>query len=86
MNLHCEHTQKETEDRAGRFPNYSGSSQNDALETALAYVLEKYKTGMSLAKADNAGNLKPVKAVPFEYTIPHSGGKKITAYKTEMCP
>ncbi len=72
--------------KKGTFPNYSGSDQNDALETALAYVLEKYKTGISLAKQDASGNLKPVKAVPFEYTIPYSGGKKITAYKTEMCP
>ena len=72
--------------KGGTYPNYSGNDQNDALETSLAYILEKYNAGINLAKKDSSGNLKPVKAVSFEYIIPYSGGKKVTAYKTEMCP
>lgn len=70
----------------GRAPSYSGNSQNDAIESAMAYVLEKYNAGISLAKSDANGDLKPIRAIPYEYIIPSSGGKKITAYKTEFCP
>ena len=70
----------------GTYPDYSGKTQNDALETALVYVLEKYNAGISIAKKDTSGNLKPIKPTSFQYTIPASGGKVVTAYKTEMCP
>lgn len=70
----------------GRLPSYSGSSQNDGLESAWAQILEKYDTGISIAKTDNTGNLKPLRSVAFEYEIPASGGKKITGYKAMPCP
>ncbi|MEC3877429.1 hypothetical protein [Chryseobacterium salviniae] len=70
----------------GRLPSYSGNGQTDALESALAQVLEKYNSGMILAKSDSNGNLKPLKPVKFQYTIPASGGKKITGYKAVPCP
>lgn len=70
---------------SGKFPNYSIKSQNDALETAFAYILGKYDIGIAIAKTTSTGDLKPLKSVPFEYEIPFSGGKKVTAYKTETC-
>lgn len=70
----------------GRNPNYSGFDQNDAIETSISYILEKYGAGIALAKNDAVGNLKAMKAVPFQYIIPSSGGKVITAYKSETCP
>jgi len=70
---------------SGKFPNYSGKDQNDALETAYAYIVGKYNIGISIAKTNTDGNLTPLKAVPFEYEIPSSGGKKVTAYKTVTC-
>ena len=70
----------------GRLPSYSGSSQNDGLESSFAEILEKYDTGISFAKSDANGNLKPLRSVPFNYTIPASGGKKITGYRAENCP
>lgn len=41
--------------------NNSGESHND-YALALAYILEKHNTGISLAKADTNGNLKKVNA------------------------
>lgn len=70
----------------GRCPNYSVSDQNDGLETAMAYILEKYSSGISLAKKDANGNFKGLNVKTFPYTVPNSGGKVITAYKTELCP
>ena len=70
----------------GRLPAYSGNSQNDGLESGYAYILEKYNSGISLAKTDENGNLKALSSIPFEYIIPASGGKKITGYKAQPCP
>ncbi|UTX46976.1 hypothetical protein [Chryseobacterium sp. MA9] len=70
----------------GRLPAYSGNSQNDGLESGYAYILEKYNSGISLAKTDENGNLKALSSTPFEYIIPASGGKKITGYKAQPCP
>lgn len=50
----------------GTFPNYSGKDQNDALETAFAYISGKYDIGISIAKTNTDGNLTPLKAVAFE--------------------
>ncbi len=69
----------------GSLPSYSGSSQNDGMESAYAQILEKYDTGISFAKADANGNLKPLKPVSFLYEIPASGGEKITGYKAQPC-
>ncbi|RZK66155.1 MAG: hypothetical protein EOO92_25560, partial [Pedobacter sp.] len=41
----------------GRLPSYSGNSQNDGLESAYAEILQRYDTGISLAKTDANGNL-----------------------------
>jgi len=71
---------------AGRLPAYSGNSQTDGLESGYAYILEKYNSGISLAKTDGSGNLKALSSTPFEYIIPASGGKKITGYKAQPCP
>ncbi|MBL1219379.1 hypothetical protein JET18_00895 [Chryseobacterium sp. L7] len=71
---------------SGKFPAYSGSDQNDGMESAYAYILEKYDVGINLAKTDAGGQLKPLKSVSFKHTIPASGGKKVTAFKAEPCP
>ncbi|WP_336690511.1 MULTISPECIES: hypothetical protein [unclassified Chryseobacterium] len=70
----------------GRLPSYSGTSQDDGMESAYAQILEKYDTGISFAKADANGNLKPLKPVSFQHEISSSGGKKITGYKAQPCP
>ncbi|EFK37938.1 Uncharacterised protein [Chryseobacterium gleum] len=70
----------------GSLPSYSGSSQNDGMESAYAQILEKYDAGISFAKTDANGNLKPLRSVSFQYEIPASGGKKITGYRAEPCP
>jgi hypothetical protein len=70
----------------GRLPSYSGNSQNDGLESAYAEILNKYDMGISIAKTDTNGQLKPLKSVSFKYTIPASGGKKIIGYKAQPCP
>jgi|GEM_PF-818476 len=72
--------------KRGTFPNYSGDDQNDGLESAFAYILEKYDMGISLAKSDSNGNLNSLRSVSFEHTISSSGGKKVTAYKAQPCP
>ncbi|WP_449399397.1 hypothetical protein [Chryseobacterium wanjuense] len=70
----------------GRLPTYSGNSQNDGMESAFARILEKYNSGINLAKTDSNGNLKPLQSTSFNYTIPASGGKTIIGYKAEPCP
>lgn len=71
----------------GTFPLYSGTTaQNDGLETAMAYILSEYNSGISLTKMDANGNLKGLKTSTFDYEIPYSGGKHVTAYRTDMCP
>ncbi|UFH33826.1 hypothetical protein LNP04_09040 [Chryseobacterium sp. C-71] len=70
----------------GRLPSYSGSSQNDGLESAFAEILQKYDAGVSIAKTDANGNLKSLRSVSFDYIIPASGGKKIIGHKVENCP
>lgn len=70
----------------GRLPSYSGNSQTDGLESAYAEILNKYDMGISIAKTDTNGQLKPLKSVSFKYTIPASGGKKIIGYKAQPCP
>ncbi|WP_312511023.1 hypothetical protein [Chryseobacterium culicis] len=70
----------------GSLPSYSGNSQNDGMESAYAQILEKYDMGISFAKTDANGNLKPLRSVSFQYEIPASGGKKITGYRVEPCP
>lgn len=70
----------------GSLPSYSGNSQNDGMESALARILGKYNAGITLAKADSNGNLKPLQSTSFTYTIPASGGKTIIGYKAEPCP
>lgn len=72
----------------GRLLPYSGpeNEQNDGLESALAYVLDKYDLGITIAKTDSKGDLKPLRPISFEYIIPSSGGKKIIGYKARLCP
>lgn len=72
--------------RSGTFPSNTGNEQNDGLEAAFSYILNKYNAGISIAKTDNAGNLKTLKSTSFKHTVPYSGGKKVTAYKAEPCP
>ncbi len=70
----------------GRLPAYSGNSQDDGIESAYASILEKYNSGINLAKIDSNGNLKPLRSVAFQYEIPASGGKTIIGYKAVPCP
>ena len=70
---------------SGLYPSYSGNSQKDGLETALAWVLNKYNSGMSIAKMDENGNFKALTAKTFNH-YDTAGQQNITAYKTETCP
>ncbi|WP_028121247.1 hypothetical protein [Epilithonimonas tenax] len=70
----------------GKCPTYSSTSQNDGMESATAFILDKYNSGMSLAKLDANGVFKTLNPKSFDYVIPASGGQHTTAYKTENCP
>lgn len=70
----------------------SGSSDNtsgenyDSRAVAMAYILDKYNAGISVAKADANGDLKKINAEVAQITIPYSGGKVKEGIKVSKCP
>ncbi|WP_045496420.1 hypothetical protein [Chryseobacterium sp. StRB126] len=58
----------------------------DSRAVAMAYILDKYNAGISIAKADANGNLKRINAEISEITIPYSGGKVKEGVKISKCP
>lgn len=52
----------------------------------MAYILEKYNVGISLAKADANGNLKKINASLEEIEVPFSGGARKKGVKITKCP
>uniref|UniRef100_UPI0025EAF228 hypothetical protein n=1 Tax=uncultured Chryseobacterium sp. TaxID=259322 RepID=UPI0025EAF228 len=70
----------------GRLSSYSGVGQIDGLESAYTMIFEKYDIGITLAKTDNLGNLKPLRSIKFTHTVTASGGKQIIGYKAIECP
>lgn len=58
----------------------------DSKAVAMAYILDKYNAGISIAKADANGNLKRINAEISEITIPYSGGKVKEGVKISKCP
>jgi len=69
---------------AGRSEDTSGENYN-ANAVAMAYILEKYNTGISIAHVDSNGNLKKINAIVQEITVPNSGAKK-EGVKVSKCP
>lgn len=70
----------------------AGTSVNSSGENyvspaiGMAYILEKYNVGISLAKADANGNLKKINASIEEIEVPHSGGARKRGVKITKCP
>lgn len=52
----------------------------------MAYILDKYNVGISLAKADADGNLKRINATLEEIEVPLSGGVRKQGVKITKCP
>ncbi|WP_344827687.1 hypothetical protein [Chryseobacterium ginsenosidimutans] len=52
---------------------------------AMAYILEKYNAGISIAKVDTNGNLKKINASVQQITVPNSGAVK-EGVKVSKCP
>ncbi len=70
----------------------SGASENssgedyDSRAVAMAYILDKFNAGISIAKADANGNLKKINAEVTQITVPYSGGKIKDGVKVSKCP
>ena len=52
----------------------------------MAYILEKFSAGISVAKVDANGNLKKIMANVENITIPNSGGATAEGVKIIKCP
>lgn len=64
----------------------STSTEYDPKALAMAYILEKLDTGISLAKMDNSGNLKKLN-VSIEKIKDAAGGNQLkTGLKVTKCP
>lgn len=64
----------------------STSTEYDSKALAMAYILEKLNTGISLAKMDNSGNLKKLN-VTIEKIKDAAGGNQLkTGLKVTKCP
>lgn len=70
---------------AGTSDNSSGENY-DSRAVAMAYILDKFHAGISVAKADANGNLKKINTEISEITIPYSGGKVKEGVKVSKCP
>lgn len=70
---------------SGASDNISGENY-DSRAVAMAYVLDKFHSGISVAKADSNGNLKKINTEISEITIPYSGGKVKEGVKVSKCP
>lgn len=70
---------------SGASDNSSGENY-DSRAVAMAYILDKFNAGISVAKADTNGNLKKINADVVQITIPYSGGKVKEGVKVSKCP
>lgn len=70
---------------AGTSDNTSGENY-DSRAVAMAYILDRFHAGISVAKADANGNLKKINTEISEITIPYSGGKVKEGIKVSKCP
>ncbi|WP_123862192.1 hypothetical protein [Chryseobacterium artocarpi] len=52
----------------------------------LAYILDKYNTGISLAKVDSNGNLTKVNVTKDNITVPGGDGTSKQGVKITGCP
>lgn len=71
--------------QSGSADNSSGENY-DSRAVAMAYILDKYNAGISVAKADANGNLKKINAEIAQITIPYSGGNVKEGVKISKCP
>lgn len=71
--------------QSGAADNISGENY-DSRAVAMAYILDKFSAGISVAKADANGNLKKINADVAQITIPYSGGKVKEGIKVSKCP
>ncbi|REC59078.1 hypothetical protein DRF65_27905 [Chryseobacterium pennae] len=69
--------------QSGTYDNTSGEAY-DSKAVAMAYILDKYNAGISVAKADVNGNLKKINTEVTQVTIPYSGVKE--GIKISKCP
>lgn len=68
---------------AGRNENNTGE-QYQPEAVAMAYILEKYNVGLSIAKANANGDLKKINASVEQIAVPHSTVKE--GVKISKCP
>lgn len=68
----------------GRSDNTSGEVY-DSGAIAMAYILEKYNSGISISKADANGTLKKINATVQQITVPGNGTVK-EGVKVSKCP
>lgn len=52
----------------------------------MAYILDKYNIGISIAKTDANGELKKINTEVVQITIPYSGGAVKEGVKVSKCP
>ena len=71
--------------QSGAADNSSGENY-DSRAIAMAYILDKYNAGISVAKADVNGNLKKINVEIAQITIPYSGGNVKEGVKITKCP
>ncbi|MCY0969536.1 hypothetical protein [Chryseobacterium wangxinyae] len=69
----------------GRFENTSGENYEERT-VGMAYILEKFNVGISIAKVDANGNLKKINASVEQITISNSGGAVKEGIKVSKCP
>lgn len=69
----------------GRSENISGEIYEERT-VAMAYILEKFNAGISLAHVAADGNLKKINASVESITVPASGGKVKEGIKVSNCP
>lgn len=70
---------------SGTFDDTSGENY-DSKAVAMAYILDKYNVGMSIAKVDLNGDLKRINATIEQIIVPYSGGNTKEGIKVSKCP
>ena len=69
----------------GIYQNTSGEDYSPSA-MVMAYVLDKFNTGISLAKVDANGNLKKVTVTQEMITVSGGNGTPKTGLKITKCP
>lgn len=70
---------------AGRLDNSTGENYNDNV-IGMAYILDKFNAGISIAHVDANGNLKKINASVEQIPISNSGGAVKEGAKISKCP